>query len=950
MRKWTYLVAALLSAGVTVGTFSSCIDNDEPEGINILRKAKAELITAKKALVEAQAKQAEAEAQKALIEAEAEKARVEIEKLQAEAEEARANAESAAEVARIEAEIAQIKAETESMLQQAEILLQTLTVNYQTALQELEKAKLEMSEYQAERLEFWYSRFFTAQAEYTTAYNEYLTAQREYLKAQIDGDATDYDTEKTKRDNVESAQVALDEANETLAKLNESLEAAKEMEPSELGAKKDEWSQEKRETMAAIANIDLEKAELQKANIAEYDKEGDLNGEILKLEAEEIEIAEYKETLPEIGIPNFRGEQEIVVQGLKFRVDRNEAIYGNYYTALNALNIYKSNIQNLLLDDDDRAWTAARINELKTEKAAAEAAYEEALPAWETAVKAYNEGKGADITVFNNYADLEDAIDAYNATLPALNAAKAAAHAADEARDAAHEAYIDAPDAWNTKNLADDEAKATRDAALDAAQAAYNAKVDPAQATVSKKLAAYWEALEKANAAYDFWQNTDPESTAYEAEWNTLDAAATTAYADYETAQKALNTAVTEAGKARTLAENTAERNCREALAENERIYIETLIANGWRSKDPALWNAYQDAREKADDAWEAFWEAHNATEETLEAIPTSTWNLLNEMTMANLCDPDAVKINFINAHYWDKDFTYEDASVSDVITLETYVAKMLVLNNSQNVFGYLPRDTQNDNLYWDVIPDNGRLLPLTQEGVDEIIKNAYPNIEDYQIPNYYLRFNLLGQVLNADYKIAVAEAYLANKDVVEGVIANAQAAIDELEASKDKQIELIKEAIDAHEAQLAVIEELEKPLNDKEVELRKEMNIINRLLAAVQYAIDATGGDGDDDGEFLHNYTQQTIDNYIAKLEEEIKNITDGNTATGDKGLKELQDELDRAQYLLDAWLSGELSNAADKKFELEKAEYDLEVAKQKMDYYKADLDKAIERLEAAE
>lgn len=46
MRKWTYLVAALLMSGATA-TFTSCIDTDEPAGIAELRGAKAALLQAK---------------------------------------------------------------------------------------------------------------------------------------------------------------------------------------------------------------------------------------------------------------------------------------------------------------------------------------------------------------------------------------------------------------------------------------------------------------------------------------------------------------------------------------------------------------------------------------------------------------------------------------------------------------------------------------------------------------------------------------------------------------------------------------------------------------------------------------------------------------------------------------------------------------------------------------
>lgn len=52
MRKWTYLVAALLMGGATA-TFTSCIDTDEPAGITELRGAKAEFLRAKAAYQDA---------------------------------------------------------------------------------------------------------------------------------------------------------------------------------------------------------------------------------------------------------------------------------------------------------------------------------------------------------------------------------------------------------------------------------------------------------------------------------------------------------------------------------------------------------------------------------------------------------------------------------------------------------------------------------------------------------------------------------------------------------------------------------------------------------------------------------------------------------------------------------------------------------------------------------
>ena len=61
MRKWTYLVAALLMSG-TAATFTSCIDTTEPAGIENLRGAKADLLRAKALVQEAEAHKREAEA------------------------------------------------------------------------------------------------------------------------------------------------------------------------------------------------------------------------------------------------------------------------------------------------------------------------------------------------------------------------------------------------------------------------------------------------------------------------------------------------------------------------------------------------------------------------------------------------------------------------------------------------------------------------------------------------------------------------------------------------------------------------------------------------------------------------------------------------------------------------------------------------------------------------
>ena len=127
MKKLTYLVASLLTTATVGMTFTGCIDNDEPYGIEQLRGAKAELLKSKKALVEA-----EAQYKLALAEAE---------KVKAAAEAAYYDAMRA----KTEAEIAEIRQRMDDAARIAEQQLQNLKVAYEQALLAYEKERLELS-------------------------------------------------------------------------------------------------------------------------------------------------------------------------------------------------------------------------------------------------------------------------------------------------------------------------------------------------------------------------------------------------------------------------------------------------------------------------------------------------------------------------------------------------------------------------------------------------------------------------------------------------------------------------------------------------------------------------------------------------------------------------------------------------------------------------------------
>ncbi|MBA5651609.1 hypothetical protein [Bacteroides fragilis] len=87
MRKWTYLVAALLVGGATT-TFTGCIDNDEPAGIEQLRGAKAEFIKAKAAFEDALTQIQLVKVEREQVALEADKVALDLQKLNLEKEQA----------------------------------------------------------------------------------------------------------------------------------------------------------------------------------------------------------------------------------------------------------------------------------------------------------------------------------------------------------------------------------------------------------------------------------------------------------------------------------------------------------------------------------------------------------------------------------------------------------------------------------------------------------------------------------------------------------------------------------------------------------------------------------------------------------------------------------------------------------------------------------------------
>lgn len=131
MRKWTYLVAALLMSG-TAATFTSCIDNEEPAGIEAMRTAKADFYAAQARLKAAEAAWKEADA---LIKAEKVK-QEELLTKQMELTNALKEAQNNEQITLIQLELDRVKAEYLVKMKEQETALKQAEEEYLVAMKE----------------------------------------------------------------------------------------------------------------------------------------------------------------------------------------------------------------------------------------------------------------------------------------------------------------------------------------------------------------------------------------------------------------------------------------------------------------------------------------------------------------------------------------------------------------------------------------------------------------------------------------------------------------------------------------------------------------------------------------------------------------------------------------------------------------------------------------------
>ena len=601
------------------GTFTSCIDNEEPASIATLRGAKAELLKAK-ALVEKE--------KVAQVQAEAEVARAQAALIQAQAAAEAAKAES--DKALAAAQIAEAQAKAEEALANAEKARLEAEAAYQEAIINLKKAQAQLLAKQQKALAPFVEAYEAATTAYNTAVDKQTKAQRKVTKQLAVIEEKEADKEYFTRELTHEVTLAERELAGTEIALEEAeaeLAAAKEMEPHALANKITELDAKVKEINLKIADLSVEAAETMQS----YYESGRFK-EVSDLFDAYIELTEAEQELPEITIDFADGTGLPYVSQNRGKLTIEASTYSdvekdNYLNLVATLGQMVEEFNSWTRDDDDNLWTAETIGRLEEDNLKYyQELYDNAKKAWSEAVNAYNTGKynDADETAISGYAEVKDAVTAFNTAIAAYNTAYDAKAAVDtqDADKATYDAAAKA--AWEAY-----------DKAVEAANTAKATALNGLAGTITANTAALKKAWDDAAAEVTRLEGikTNPQSTVAQIQdaINKLpaaEAAATAAKAAHDTYVTTATTVETEAiNTAYNKAVNDANKTATDADAAAWKVYNDKWLAanaTGVAALNAAIEELVA-KRTAAEEARDALKEA--AAEYNYNADQTAIWN-----------------------------------------------------------------------------------------------------------------------------------------------------------------------------------------------------------------------------------------------------------------------------------------------------------------------------------
>lgn len=908
MKKWTYLVAAGMLLGATP-VFTGCIDNDEPEGITVLRGAKAELLSAKAAVEAAKVEQVKAQAAYLLAQAEYQKALAATENANAKIKEAIAKQEEAKvklietqnelEKQKLAAQIAQLEHQkgmweieknnaitaADQAVKNWELAYKTSEVAYEKALLELAAKKVSLTNKQQLALSEYTSALKIAKEDLAKKKEAVRIAQRTVNKAAQLVEETEADkaywqyelarTLKLENKKLEGLEAALEEAKLGLGEFEG-------MKPTELAAKYEALEQELNDLKKKIADESVKAAEERRAI-----QEGELAELYRKYKAmreskqADVEIPEF--TYPEVtgdALPfGWVGLKDKEYEALTYSWNKQY----NYENRLNELQNLLSRIESWTRDENDDEWTLQRIAEWKKDIEDEKAKIEDLKKGWKEAVDVYHRTPAdvvIDLSKITGYTEAVAAIAPFNT---AVTEYQQAWEDFDKARTAQEDAYSIFYEAKNNIH-------GKYDAEFSA--------LDPWQ-----------KANDKSYELFTTWQeltndpNADPDKVteAQEAYFN-FDFNAYVAELIKPLEEK--RDAAIGAADAKVLEARTALKTTAEAYkAKKDALKTQAEIVA------PLYKTFYDNASYVNDNGYKEYAAIYNpANFEDAAGLNQGSWT--NYYPMRAWLDAEGKYHESERIYYPNNVKTFEvDADAVTEISKDNI--KRLITYKSRALFGYAFGD--NFNEYGD--PD-ARLLDLTFEDIDKLITESS---EEPLYGNDYIsacnNFGKMGTVFALEARVKFAEAWLKDKNSsVNKLISATAKAIEDMEAKYEEQeLGYEKQEKLLSEEQLAINEKLQAAV-DALNDLRATSGPIISLKRAVWQAMKDYREAGYDE------WSQDLIDREVTKLKTAIDQL--------ELAIEDQKHAIETAQRNLDGFNAGQISALQTAKEALEDAEAKMEAA----------------------
>ena len=931
MKKWTYLAVTGMLLG-TAPVFTGCIDNDEPEGITILRQAKSELLRARASVEEANAASILAdaalkEAQKAVVAAQARyyealAAEQEAKALKAQYEAELRNIKNEEERARLEALISQLEAQQQERERQAQLAAAQLELDlmevktelakqqalYEQALKDLALAQNTLTEAQKAHLEEWITAVENAKDavdKATETYEEKAEALTTAIK-ELDAAQSDELAKRQLARNVELKQREYDAAVEAYNVAKAAAEADFSSIEA-LEAQKKELDNQLEGIEKQLADLEIERTKLETSTVTEAQKVEELkeayeaiagvwdeNGNLVTSATKEY-------TLPEIKIQN-RNIMGLPTDINYWGIAETTFKYSDYLQALadetsesfsqkSTLNYYIKEVNSWTRTPNDDAWTNNNILTYENALENLNTDIESIKANWQQAVEAFQGKLEMDATQMPGYEEVKEAVDAYNAAVAAFIEAREAYETYGEENLLAWEIYYDARgDAEQARN----DAKNANLQEFNETMAAAYQKIEQAEINMKNTDAAY----QKAKAEYELIETPTAEQTA----------ALEKARQDAVNAQQAYNTAcTTEYYETQREAEELQRK--KDAVADADYQVAEAAAWENYK-KNQANDAAIQEKSEELREAVYGEEGAYNKLKNAYDEAGSTYYSYYDEMSLLH-SNEYLLEEAF---YHWD-DNVWIPQEVDAVALAEVY---------RDEVQNYIER------LSYQLFGKTDRLVELSVDEMKAEIEQEY--MERYPDADFVpfasvigqlYRYGMVGRAAYCQALIDIAKATLEHEEAIEALKAELNdhlAAVNEIIAKAAEEAASAEWAYtQADEALQAKFADIDKKIEEAEALKYAVKPVIDKVAAAIKTYLSYE----DKDAETLADL-KKTLNDALVEAEGEMYDaetallkaqerqkkyaneeanavtIAQEDLAEAEKDLQEAQDELTAANEAL--------------------------------------------------